>query len=117
MRGWRNFNAPAKPALKYNNIPTEVDGMRFASRAEATRYGQLKLMQQAGMIHNLKTQVPFVCIVNGRKVCAYIADFVYAEDGMKICEDVKGYLTDVYKLKKKLVEACHNIVIREVKVR
>ncbi|MDP9195195.1 MAG: DUF1064 domain-containing protein [Pseudomonadota bacterium] len=114
----RNGFSPERPKpSKYNAQPTEVDGIRFASRAESIRYQQLKMMQQMGRIQNLKLQVPFICEVNRRVVCKYIADFVYVEDGMKITEDVKGMLTPLYKLKKRLMEACHNVVIREVKVR
>ena len=30
---------------KYRNVPTEVDGIRFASKREATRYAHLKLLE------------------------------------------------------------------------
>jgi hypothetical protein len=114
----KNGFEPGKPKpSKYNAQPTEVDGIRFASRAEAKRYHQLKAFQEMGRIQNLKLQVPFICEVNRRVVCKYIADFVYVEDGRRVVEDVKGMLTPLYKLKKRLMEACHNVEIREVKVR
>ncbi len=111
------FSSERPKPTKYNAQPTEVGGIRFASRAEATRYQQLKNLQEMGRVQNLKTQVPFICEVNRRVVCKYIADFVYVEDGMRVVEDVKGMLTPLYKLKKRLMEACHNVVIREVKIR
>ena len=43
----------------------------------------------------------------------YIADFVYHEGKKEIVEDVKGYQTDVYKLKKRLMWVVHGIEIRE----
>lgn len=104
---------------KYNNKPTEADGIKFDSKKEASRWAQLKLLQAAGKIRNLKRQVPLRCEVNGELVCKYVADFVYEEPvdvaqwGV-VFEDAKGYKTPIYKLKKKLVAACHGIEIREV---
>jgi len=36
------------------------------------------------------------------------------ENGNKIVEDVKGYKTAIYRIKKKCVEAYYNIKIREI---
>lgn len=99
---------------KYGNVRTEVDGIKFHSRKEAARYEVLRDMQAAGSITNLRLQVPFRLLVNDKLVCRYISDFVYTNtDGAEIVEDVKGRLTDVYKLKKKLMKACLNIDILE----
>lgn len=68
------------------------------------------LLQKAGEIRGLKTQVSFQLHgKNGSRVCRYVADFVYeerAKDGKfyEVVEDVKGRPTDVFKLKKKLFE-------------
>jgi hypothetical protein len=51
--------------------------------------------------------------VNGVLVCTYVGDFDYWENGEYIVEDVKGFLTPVFKLKRKLVKALHGITIRE----
>lgn len=101
---------------KYGNRKTEVDGFIFDSKKEAQRYQQLKLMEAAGEITNLVMQVRYPCTINGKKVCAYIADFEYltTADNKVHTEDVKGYKTKEYKLKKKLVEALFNIEIEEV---
>ncbi len=101
---------------KYGAIKTEVDGYIFDSRKEAARYQELKMLEAAGEIGYLKLQPAYPCIVNGVKICNYIADFEYitTADTMKHTEDVKGYKTDVYKLKKKLVEAIYKIKIEEV---
>ena len=32
-----------------------------------------------------------------------MADFIYIQDGKLVVEDVKGYKTEVYKIKKKLM--------------
>lgn len=64
---------------------------------------------------SFKNQIPFICEVNGKKVCKYIADFevIYADGRVEII-DVKGMKTSIYNLKKKLVEALHDIKIIEV---
>lgn len=100
---------------KYGAKKTEVDGFVFASKKEAARYQQLKLMEAAGEIVDLKMQVKYHCTVNNKKVCTYIADFEYTTPDLKVhTEDVKGYRTKEYRLKKKLVEALFNIQIEEV---
>ena len=100
---------------KYHAKKQTVDGITFDSGKEASRYCELKLRQRDknNPITDLKLQVPFVCEVNHRKICTYKADFVYKEGGRAIVEDTKGYRTDVYKLKKKLVEALYGIEILE----
>lgn len=77
---------PAKRQTKYRNVPTEFDGMRFASKAEMSRYGELRLLEISGKISALECQPLFV-LTAGVK---YYADFRYVEDGRVIAEDVKG---------------------------
>lgn len=86
----------------------------FPSRAEATRYAELRLQERSGIITQLQTQVTFPIKVNSVPVTRYIADFVYYRDGRQIIEDVKGninYLEDVFILKQKLVGAIYGIKI------
>ena len=99
---------------KYRAIRTTVDGITFDSKREANRYSELKMMEKAGIINSLKLQPEFKCQINGKKICTYKADFEYlmvdeegpqGQIGYYIVEDVKGFKTPVYKLKKKLVEA------------
>lgn len=73
-------------------------------------------MERADRISELRTQVPFDIVINGVKVCRYIADFVYLipETGARIVEDAKGYRTPIYRLKAKLMRAVHGIIIKEV---
>lgn len=100
---------------KYNSTKTVVDGITFDSKAEAKRYGQLKILQRAGTISGLELQPKFVCIINKKKVCTYKADFTYFENHVRVVEDVKGFKTATYRLKKKLVEACYpGTVITEI---
>ncbi len=98
---------------KYGAKKTVVDGITFDSQAEATRYGVLKVIQASGLITGLRLQVPYQITVNGKKVCRYVADFVYIENGKEVVEDVKGMKTPVYNLKKKLMEAVFGVVIFE----
>lgn len=100
---------------KYRNKKTVVDGITFDSRREASRYGVLKIMQAAGLITNLRLQVPYVIAVNGQKICRYVADFVYLENSREVVEDVKGVRTREYILKRKLMFAVFGIEIKEVK--
>lgn len=99
---------------KYSAIKTEVDGIVFASKKEARRYQELKLLQKAKKIHMLELQPKFPIVINKVKVCTYIADFEYMENGYRIIEDVKGIKTPVYRLKKKLVEVVYGIRIKEI---
>ena len=99
---------------KYKAIKTEVDGIMFASKKEAMRYKELKFLRSEYRISDLILQPKFPVEVCGKKICTYVADFLYYENGKKIIEDVKGVKTPVYRLKKKLVEAIYNITIKEV---
>lgn len=105
-----------KKPHKYRAVATEVDGIRFDSKKEAFRYGQLKLLEQAGLIAHLEVHPRYPLTVNGLKVGTYVADFRYAktDTGELIVEDVKGVRTPVYRLKKKLVRAIFGFEIREV---
>lgn len=100
---------------KYRAIPTVVDGIKFASKREARRYGVLKLMRLAGQIHDLRLQVEFPLVVGGVLVSTYVADFTYREEpgNAYIVEDSKGFRTPVYKLKARLMKAVYGITIRE----
>jgi hypothetical protein len=70
-------------------------------------------MEQAGTIADLERQIRYVFEVNGVRVCAYIADFRYRFKGSVVVEDCKGFRTPEYKLKRKLMMACHGIDILE----
>lgn len=109
---------------KYHAKKTTVDGIEFDSRAEATRYTELKLLQRAGKIRDLKLQPEFELIPSFRKNrktfrrTVYKADFSYfdIERSKYMVEDVKGFRTDVYALKKKLFEYKYqNLTLTEVK--
>ena len=100
---------------KYHAQKTQVDGVTFHSKKEANRYGQLKLLLQAGEISGLELQPQYPLEVNGQLITKYIGDFRYREkNGDLVLEDVKGTYTPIYRLKKKLVKALYGIEIKEV---
>ena len=102
---------------KYRNKPVYVDGKRFDSQMEARRYEQLKLLVRAGDIEDLELQPVFEFTVDDVHIFDYYADFAYTDRVLRkwVVEDVKGVRTEVYKLKKKCVEAQHGIEIVEVR--
>lgn len=104
-------------ALKFRNIPTQVDGLSFASKKEARRYGELTLLERAGRITDLKVHPSFPLDVNGYPVCRYVGDFSYTENGERVVEDVKSPITrkhPLYRVKNKLFRAVMGFEIREV---
>nr|UVX77875.1 MAG: Protein of unknown function (DUF1064) [Bacteriophage sp.] len=104
---------------KYHAKKTCVDGITFDSRKEADRYLVLKGMEEDGSIENLRRQVRYELVpafdVDGRhyRPVFYVADFVYVADGKTVVEDVKGVMTDVYKLKSKLFARRYDMSIKE----
>lgn len=103
--------------LKFRNQPTEVDGQSFASKKEARRYGELRLLERAGRITALRTHPTYPLDVNGYPVCKYVADFDYWEGGALVVEDVKSPITrkdSTYRVKNKLFRALYGFEIREV---
>lgn len=98
---------------KYRNKPTVVDSIRFHSKKEARRYSDLKLLERAGAIKNLRLQVPYVFMHNDTKICSYRADFVYEEGQRSIVEDTKGVKTKDYVIKRNLMRAFYGIEILE----
>tara|TARA_B100000768_G_scaffold167460_1_gene171559 strand:- start:283 stop:684 length:402 start_codon:yes stop_codon:yes gene_type:complete len=102
---------------KYKAKKVELDGVIFDSQAEAKHFWHsLKPRLEAEDISNLELQPVYRCEVNGKLICKYIADFRYIEWkiedaegrlGYWVVEDVKGFKTPVYNLKKKLVQALH----------
>jgi len=101
---------------KYFAKKTIAMGLKFDSRWEAERWGQLKAMERAGIVTQLERQIKYELSINDVKICDYIADFRYLleeEDGLSklVVEDAKGILTPEFKLKKKMMKAIHGIDI------
>ena len=111
-----------KRGNKYRNVKLSVDGEVFDSLKEFRRWRELKILEKAGEISELRRQVPFELLPvqrepdkigprGGRKPgrviereAVYIADFVYKDaDGREVIEDCKGMRTKDYILKRKLL--------------
>lgn len=103
---------------KYGNIPTMVDGVRFASKSEAEHYMRLKLLANPRIDCHPHERVkwfvlqPIFVLAEG---ITYRPDFlvVYA-DGRIETQDVKGALTKEYRIKKKLLRSVHGVEIVEI---
>ena len=103
-----------KSKSKYYAKKVEYDGITFDSKLEGARYKILKNMQDRGEISDLEVQVPYECVVEGKKICKYFADFRYRCGEDVIVEDTKGVITQVFSLKKKLVEALYPGLVIEI---
>lgn len=119
---------------KYGNRKVTIDGIEFDSRKEAKRYQELKILEEAGIIKNLKRQVKYELIPTQRepetvgkrgaikkgkvieKECSYYADFEYFNNELqqKIVEDTKGLRTKDYIIKRKLMLYRYGIRIIEI---
>lgn len=98
---------------KFRAVPTELDGIKFASKAEARYYAQLKLRQAAGEVVFFLRQAPFH-LPGGVK---YVADFLeFHADGSCHVVDVKGMETAAFRAKRKQVEALYPVRIEVVNV-
>jgi Protein of unknown function (DUF1064) len=100
-------------------IERTIDGVVFASKKEAARYGLLKLREKIGEISDLKLQPRFPVEIGGERLCVYTADFSYYDRqlGRVVIEDSKstGTAKDAaYRLRKRAAELAHGITVDEV---
>lgn len=107
---------------KYNSRKVKTPDGTFDSMKECNRWCELKLLQRAGKISNLQRQVKYTILpcqrdaVTGKVIereLTYVADFVYQRGSETVVEDVKGFKTQEYKVKKKLMLWFHGIRITE----
>lgn len=123
---------------KYHSKKITRNGITYDSKKEARRHAELLLLQRAGKISDLQTQVKFELIpaqyesfprysdktgkrLKDGKRCIeqsvnYFADFVYLDKatGKKIVEDTKGMRTEKYIIKRKLMLYIRGIKISEI---
>ena len=111
----------AQNGSKFGNKKVVVNGIQFDSKREARRYLDLRAMEIAGQIQNLRLQVKYLLIpsqrIDGKSVereVTYVADFVYEQNGETVVEDSKGHRTKDYIIKRKLMLSVWGIQIREV---
>ena len=108
---------------KYHSKKITRDGITFDSKKEYERFRELKLLERAGKIEDLRRQVVFELIPSQRdpktrkvieRACKYVADFTYWKNGEFIVEDTKGFRTADYIIKRKLMLQVHGIRIKEI---
>lgn len=98
----------AKYVTKYHAKRTECGaGHMHDSGMESKRCDQLRALEDAGEIDRLEQQPEFRVEINGKLICRYVADFAWFTKDCRVIEDVKGTVTPVFNLKKKMVEAYH----------
>ena len=96
---------------KFKAKPCEVDNIKFASKKERKRYCELKQLKSSGDLLFFLRQTPLHLSGGVKYVCDFL---IFWSDGTVTFEDVKGFKTDLYKTKKRLVEATYPITITEV---
>lgn len=91
---------------KYRSVSTIYEGRQYHSKAEAAYAAELDLRKKAKQILSWEPQVKVSLDVNGYHISNYYVDFlVNYSDGTIEYVEVKGFETEVYRLKKKLFEA------------
>lgn len=109
---------------KYSNQRvTDAEGQKFDSKAEHRHWLHLQELAKSGQITQLRRQVVFELApavrLKGRKKPAlrYVADFVWvdAATGEQVVEDVKGAVTDVWRIKQHLMLSVHGIEVKEIR--
>lgn len=96
------------------------DGIRFDSKREYLRYLDLKLLEKAGEISDLRVHPKYPITIGGIEIRIYSkryhktgrlmfyeADFTYYDRAKEqwIIEDSKGHRNEVYKIKRALMRA------------
>lgn len=115
---------------KYKNKSIEAHGMKWDSYSELARYEELLVMEKDGVIKNLKAHSKEICFlllekctykdisgkVKKQLPTTYTPDFLYMINGILVAEDVKGMITDAFRIKAKMFRARYpKIVLRLVK--
>lgn len=117
------MKAPAKPS-KYRNVITEIDGMRFDSRAEAKRWRDLKMLERGGVIANLERQIPIELVAGtklhganrARPAIRIVVDFRFYDVELSRVrhQDTKGEETAVSLIKRHIAKVLHGIDVEIV---
>lgn len=89
-----------------------MQGLRFDDRRQANLYIELKALERAGTISDLKVNARFPLSVNGVRVDTYVASFAYNKSGKTVVVDAH-FETDVRKLQKRLVRVLLGIEVQD----
>lgn len=107
---------------KYRNEPCTVGGEKYRSKRERDKHQELLLMQKAGLISDLRREVPFVLAppvkftgdARAKPPLRYIADFTAMRKGQFVVFDAKGVRTEAYRIKRHLVLHIHGVEVEEL---
>lgn len=95
---------------KYKNKKTTIDGFKFDSEMESHYYLYLKQLKEIGEVVDFVLQPSYLLQegfnLNGKRIrpITYKADFkVIYKDGHEEVIDVKGKLTEEFKIKRKML--------------
>jgi len=130
MAGWKNTKYIRNTQSKYKNEKIVTEDGKFDSKREYNHWLALKEQEARGEISFLKRQVKYELVPSQKlpvpikdkkgktkkteRAVTYVADFVYIKDGNVIVEDSKGFVTDSYSIKRKLMLQRFGIQIKEV---
>tara|TARA_R100001460_G_C3511030_1_gene171458 strand:- start:527 stop:877 length:351 start_codon:yes stop_codon:yes gene_type:complete len=94
---------------KYKAVKQKFNGRTYHSKKEAQYAAELEWRLKAKEIVEYIPQFPLRLYVNEKKICNYFIDFkvIYPDGSIELVE-VKGFETDVWRLKWKLTEALLN---------
>ena len=127
MAEYHKLVPSGKKGSKHRNVRTLYNGTYYDSKKESDYRQTLDFLTGSNIPANervevIEEQVRYKMIVNDVKVCTYVLDFkVTYGDGRVEFVDVKPFdiktnkfrTTDVFKIKKRLMLACHGIDITE----
>jgi hypothetical protein len=116
--GMRDQSARAAQAVRIEPRAAKFGNEKSAgydSKREARRAEDLRLLESAGEISDLQDKPKFLLIPKqgAERAVHYIADFAYRRAGELVVEDCKGFRTDVYVIKRKLMLFVHSIAVLE----
>ena len=125
--GWQDNAWIFAKTSKYGAKKVNINEEHYDSIKEFSRHQELKLLEKAGEISDIRRQVKYVLIPkqvdeNGKlleRECSYKADFTYkTKTGEYVVEDVKGYTGSsayaVFVVKRKLMLQVYGIRVKEV---
>jgi hypothetical protein len=106
----RKQQYPTGAGNKYGSTKHEYNGRVYHSIKEANYAAELDLLVRSGEVQDWTPQERIDLKANGRHICTYIPDFlVTLADGSQELHEVKGFATETYRLKRKILEATYLI--------
>lgn len=91
---------------KFNAKRSTYNGRNYHSKMEASYAMELDWRIKAGEVKEWIPQYKLELYVNGKKICNYYMDFkVIMADGSVELHEVKGFETDLWKMKWRITEA------------